>query len=131
MRTKNILNYSLKDISSLLNVDKTKAKAIQWLVNGKMDPELIHGVSEWITACFNRPREHELVLDALNRLTGGCGIEAMEIEGRFIDSYFREVNFLYVNNGQSYDNTIMFDCDTWKYFIGTTGDVTEYLDRNP
>lgn len=131
MRTKNILNYSLREIGNLLNVDKETAKKIQWLINGKYDPELVPGVSEWVSTCFNRPRDHELVLDALNRVLGTCGVEAIELEGNYVDSYFFNVNFLYLNTGDSYDNTIMFDCNTWKYFIGSTYDVAEYCLNTP
>lgn len=125
MRTKNIMNNTLKEISARLSVDMETAKKIQGLIAGAIDPELVPGVSEWVSSCFNRPRDHELVLDALNRLTNNCGVEGIEIEGKWIDSYFQNFNFLYLNTGDSYKDTIIFDCDTWKFFIGTTGDIVE------
>lgn len=131
MRTKNILNYSLVQISVLLNVDRETAKQIKGLISGKIDPMLFDAVSKWVSQCHNTPRDCELIHEALNALLGTCGVESMEIGGKWIDPFFRYINFLYMNNGQSYDNTIIFDCDTWKYFIGTTGDITEYFDRTP
>ncbi len=125
MRTKNILNYSLKEISNLLNVDRETAKQIRGVIAGTIDPETIPDVSEWVLKCFNRPRDHEIVFDALNRLMETYGIEGLENDANYIDSYFQHFNFLYLNTGDTYKNTIIFDCDTFKYFIGTWGDIVE------
>jgi hypothetical protein len=124
-RVKNILNETLKDISTLLNVDKETAKIIKKVINGKIDPETFSDVRKWADQCYNLPSQYELIQGALNQIIGTYGTESI-VEDNW-KSYYHNINFIYCNTGDIYQSTIIFDTENGIFFIGSVGDVMEAL----
>ena len=64
-------------------------------------------------------------LKNINSLIGGMGVES--VRGRpWINHYFQDINLLYVNKGDTYTPTIVYDTlkDIW-YIGASWGDIVE------
>lgn len=101
------------------------ARQIRGLITGQINPENYASVQNWVGQCFNRPSSAELVLEALNEVMGGFGVEA--IRGRWVDSYHCDIQAVYVNMGDTYDITIFLDHETGNYVLTSYGD---WIERN-
>ena len=78
------------------------------------DPAVVN----WAAQCYHDPREShegraECRLEALNRIIGGSGVEP--IRGRYVDRYHQDIQAAYVNMGDTYATTILYDNErgTW------------------
>ena len=67
------------------------------------------------------------VLDRADEILGGYGIEA--IRGNWVDHYYQDIVALYVNMGDVYVTTILFNTTTEAFSITTVGDWVEYNTR--
>lgn len=64
-------------------------------------------------------------LEMANTMLSGSGVESLQPEGAWVDRYYREAILLYVNLGDTYDNTIWFDTDQGEFGVGSWGDFYE------
>ncbi len=64
-------------------------------------------------------------MDAANDVLDGYGVEAVQGEGADLGRYWRDTIALYVNLGDTYDTTILFDTDREEFLIGSWGDFLE------
>jgi hypothetical protein len=71
---------------------------------------------------FKNPDE---LLEEANLLMGGFGVEALQPEGAWINSYYGNTIALYVNMGDTYDQTLVYDTETGKYLLTSWGDFYE------
>lgn len=98
------------------------------LINGTADPlELSPVTAAWAAQCYHPPSRHELVMEALNELIEGYGVEA--IRGRFVDRFHQDAQAAYVNMGDSDIPTILLDHETSRYQITSCGDWVEAHER--
>jgi hypothetical protein len=67
----------------------------------------------------------ELRMNILNTLTQGYGVEAIVINGKWIDKYWMDNCGLYVNQGDTYSRTIVFDTANGNYICTSWGDFFE------
>jgi hypothetical protein len=72
-------------------------------------------------------KEVDLALEAANELLGGHGIES--IQGSQVGRYYYDINALYVNMGDTYDFTILYDTLKEKFLVVTWGDWVESWER--
>ena len=64
------------------------------------------------------------ILEKLNKRLNGFGIES--IEGDYqVDRYYYNIVLLYVNKGDTYDETFLYETDTGKFYVGSWGDWVE------
>jgi len=61
-------------------------------------------------------------MDELNELLGGYGVEAIQDEHAWIGHYYMNIIALYVNMGDTYDTTVVYDTDIEEAQIGSWGD---------
>lgn len=127
MRVKNILNETLGNISTLLNVDKERARIIKKLIKGDIAPETFSNVKTWVNQCFNYPKHLEMIQEALNQVLGAYGTEPVENYDNWINSFYHYINYIYCNNGDIYQNTIIFDTEKEVFFINSVGNILEAL----
>lgn len=76
-------------------------------------------------------RSHEevdAVLDEANKLLDAYGIEAIECN-RQVDRYYFDINLLYVNTGDTYNTTLMYDTYEGRFYVTTMGDWVERAER--
>ena len=63
-------------------------------------------------------------LEQINKLMEGYGVES--IRGQWVDHYWQETNLLYVNKGETYAPTVIYDTLKKKWYIGVSwGDIVE------
>lgn len=101
------------------------ATQIMAVVEGCKSPELYESVHNWIRQCYNRPSDLELELHAINEIIGGHGTEAV-----FQSSDDMEPLFAYVNMGDTYIMTVLYDYHAGEYVCADYGSQIEYLAQN-
>ncbi len=93
------------------------------ILDGRKDPETYPAVRAWIEQCYNRPRESELIERALEEELGAYRSEA--IEGNTWDRFYLNIVAIYLNMGDTYATTLLFDVNADKWVITTYGDWVE------
>lgn len=94
------------EIIVIETTDQRVAILRQWLEAGKVDD----------------------ILDMANDLLDGHGVEA--IRGDYhVDNYYHDIVGLYVNMGDTYNLTLLYDTDRGKFYVTTMGDWVEKNDR--
>ena len=66
----------------------------------------------------------DVVLDYVNDVLSGCGVESITTEN-YIDGYYQNIAALYVNRGDTYDATILYDTENEKFILTSWGDWVE------
>ena len=119
----------LERIMQRLNVDKEKAKEILDLLQNDKNPEDYVSVQTWVRQCFNKPSCQEMKMEALNEILEGYGVEAIEMEGYYVNKYHFNIVATYVNMGDTYICTILYDTENEKYLLTSCGDFVEEWER--
>ena len=65
------------------------------------------------------------VLDRANEILGGYGVESVDCENCQFSRYYYGIVLLYVNKGDTYDTTLIYDTDKEKFAIGSWGSWLE------
>lgn len=127
MNATNILDESIQTIAEYLSVSEETAQRIRALINRDMNPDSFDSVDKWRRQCYNEPTTEEKIQCALNELIEGYGTEAIET-GNYVNSFFGHIGFVYINTGDTYNPTIIYNTSDDFYFLGTWGDVVEPID---
>jgi hypothetical protein len=70
----------------------------------------------------------DIVLDLVNEYIRGHGVEA--IRGDYhVDNYYFDIVALYVNTGDAYSPTLLYETDTDRFMLTTWGDWVERNER--
>jgi hypothetical protein len=77
------------------------------------DPALFPETAEWVRQCYHRPPYVERLLSAINETMQGHGVEHIG------------ENALYVNTGDTYSPTLLYDYSTGTIRLTTWGDFVE------
>ena len=97
---------------------KSRTLLISGLVCEAMDPNDFDQVRTYVSKCVHYPRNYYLVLMAINEVLDGYGVE-----------YHEGFNFEYVNMGDTYTLTVIYDWDKKEYFLTSWGDYVEELEK--
>ena len=109
-------------MASFKKLDKSTALKITKLCNGTLDPETLDGGARRVRECYNAPSDTDVILYAINDLLGGYGVESTPYEiGAMHDGEFIE----YINFGDSYATTIVWNPSKDRFEINTWADVYE------
>lgn len=81
-------------------------------------------ISRMIAGVRGNSDRADKVLEEVNRLVNGHGIEAIRDENAN-DSYYGDTVALYVNMGDTYDTTLLYDTDTHEFLVTSYGDWLE------
>lgn len=73
------------------------------------------------------PKATDHALDKINDLVGGYGVEA--IEGNWHDRYYQNIVALYVNRGDTYVTTMLYDTVRGTWHVSSWGDFVEHYER--
>lgn len=94
------------------------------LLNGEVSPSTFTSVQQLIAQCFNKPDYYHKLLTALNEVTEGHGVESFTLtkEGE-------KIVVEYINQGDTYVPTILFEVKTKKLMICSYGDYIESFER--
>lgn len=112
-------------IEAFEGMDEETAGLIVALIDGttKVDTEgddRFPQTSAWIRQCYNMPDDTELIMSAIDELTGGFGVEAIR-HPNDSDKLIAE----YVNQGDTYATTIVRDMESGEYILTCYGDWLE------
>lgn len=69
----------------------------------------------------------DATLDLANRLMDAYGVEA--VRGDWVDRYYQDINTLYVNTGDTYNATLLYDTVKERFYLTTLGDWVEMVER--
>ena len=125
MKNEKLLTNDLNDI------DKKRFKAVpdmapmgyfDWQENRDTFQELFPLTDSWLISCFNMPNQIEIMLHMYDEVLNGFGVEAIQIEGEYVNSYYRDIVADYVNMGDTYALTILYDAKQDKFMVTTVGD---------
>lgn len=78
---------------------------------------------------WDRKADTDDVLKTANKILGGHGVEAVRAEGAW-DSYYVDIVALYVNMGDTYVATLIYDIDKNRWWITSWGDWLEAEERS-
>lgn len=117
----------------LTNFPKLSPRAafhIMKICNGTRDPlESVEGLENAANAaykrvneCYNRPTDVDVILHSINTLIGGYGVEGVPWE---IDAMQNGEFIEYVNLGDTYITTILYNPETCKFEISDWGSLYE------
>jgi len=122
---------SIKTIETRLSLPRSKAREIRQLMTGERSPNSYESVAKWVAQCYNEPRDDEKVMCALNEVLEGYGVEVIDTENSdkpyYVDSFYRYFLYEYINMGDTYDMTIVRNCETGRFYITTWGDIVERM----
>lgn len=107
------------------NFGEHKARYIRDLMEGTFDPEKLTSVSDWVTQCYSSPSILELQLSGINDILEGHGVEAIWGEAETMLPAAE-----YINMGDTYDSTILYDHTRAKWEVTTWGDWVEWAEKN-
>lgn len=108
-----------KKIAECLNIDIQQARQVRGLIQGLINPDIFDSVHNWCRQCYNEPSNNEKIIEALNEVIEGYGIESQ--------SYGDDQYFSYVNMGDTYSATIIYD--DGEYIFTSWGDYIEEIER--
>jgi len=115
-----------QDIANRLNITEDQALQVKDLLAGKKDPRDYGNVVNWINQCYNEPYKIELILEACNEVLQGFGVEYIAHcnDGYDFDSLY---GLSYVNLGDTYKATVIYNHLKEKFTIGCWGDIVEEI----
>ncbi len=130
---------SEKALVAAFKLTPAKARLIRNLCNARDSRSLLEGMinkycpetAKYANSCHNYPYSYEmwrttLVLDAVNHIIGGYGVEAL---GPGSGSGHAPP-YEYVNMGDTYATTIIYKHATDALSIGNWGDIVEREDKH-
>jgi len=109
-------------IADACKVDKELADDVYRLIRGIDSTRQYENMWEDEPYINDYTRE-EQVLFIANILLGGHGVES--IEGNYLDGYYQNVQLSYVNMGDTYSTTIIFDNLRQDFLLTSWGDIVE------
>ena len=112
----------INKIAELLNISIEQANQVRQIIKGRLDPLSFKSVQSWVDQCFNMPSKLELKLCAINEVIGGFGVEYTESVN---DSYTDKQGLDYINLGDTYTCTVVFNHSTNKFSCTSWGDIVE------
>jgi hypothetical protein len=113
---------SVEQIAERLNITIEQATAIKGIIKGTIDPTTVKSVQNWISQCYNMPYKVELKLCAINDILEGFGVEYISSVN---DDYSEVYGLDYVNLGDTYTPTVIFDHNSRKWRFTSWGDIVE------
>jgi len=90
--------------------------------------KLSEGDAKKIIKAIDQAKSHEDIdqaLDDANEFIGGYGVEAVRGEGYQVDRYYYDIIALYVNMGDTYSTTLLYDTENGEWLITSWGDFFE------
>ena len=115
---------TLSDITEAFKLDTADAITCVHIINGIRDPLDFARVDSYARRCYGEPDASTLKLMALDEIIEGFGLESV----RDPDDEFH-YQFSYVNTGDTYTATFIYDEDTGEFHVTNVGDYIEKLER--
>lgn len=99
----------------------------EWFKDRGLEPGPAREWAAQLKAAGGR-KSADAALDDADRRLEGHGVEA--IRGDYhVDNYYYDIVALYVNMGDTYNGTILYETDTGRFLVTTMGDWVEQNER--
>jgi len=108
--------------SRILALDK--GQELIDVITGNKTPLDYNSVEQWINQCYSMPRDSELILQALDEILEGYGVESIDGDS-YINSYYRYSRGSYINTGDTYSQTLVLDHKNDTIHLTSWGDFVE------
>lgn len=81
----------------------------------------------WAQSCYHTPSWHhaETKLKALDELLGTYGTEPINAEGAYVSRYWLDCIGVYLNTGDTYATTLVYDTEGDRWKLTSWGDFLE------
>ena len=93
----------------------------------KLTPEQAEELARALQTAVDSDDENapDEAMEAANRILNGHNVEGIRGEDYQVDKYWMDTVLLYVNLGDTYDTTILYDTEDKEFSIGSWGDFME------
>lgn len=118
---------SPKKISQRLKIEMPLAQTIKWVMMGELPLLAFAGVIA-TTRPGGKVTQYDN-LNAIDSLLQAHGVENIRQSNVDHDSYWFDTRAIYVNMGDSYVNTVLYDIRRYRYEIISVGDFIEREER--
>lgn len=98
---------------------------LELMENFKLSRKEANDLFRWISHPSMSP---DVVLTMANSLLHGYGVESCRDERAWVDSYYGDTIALYVNTGETYDTTLLYDTEAKEFLVISWGDWYEAWD---
>jgi hypothetical protein len=95
----------------------------------RLEDEELHAIAEALAHSEGDARQAHEALRIVDKLLEGYGVEAIEGEHRDVQPYSRGFVASYINMGDVYNTTILYDDVQRKFLVTTVGDFVEKFER--
>ncbi len=89
-----------------------------------LDADQANDLARELRAAAGDHQDVDVVLEEANAILEGFGIEVIAGEG-WVSHYYQNFRVLYVNLGDTYQDTIMYETDEERFLVGSWGDWVE------
>lgn len=110
---------STNKINKELNLDLETSKKVHEIAAGKIEPDTV--LDDPPSKGLDTPTRK---LMAINKLVGGYGVESIG-NSKVIHSYYKDIRYLYVNVGETYKPTIIYDVIDQRFYADSIGNILE------
>lgn len=100
-----VTDHCLQDLCQLPS-SAEQIEAVNFILNGTIDPQSLPSVQKWVSQCFNKPNDDEMKMQAINEIMEGYGIESIRTS-KWKNGYWCDILCTHVNMGDSYFPTIV------------------------
>ena len=83
---------------------------------------------KWLMATADTHDAVDAALDFANDILDECGVESRTSQDAW-DAYYCDIVALYVNNGETYQITLLFDVGRYRFYLMSWGDFVEISER--
>lgn len=106
-------------------LDATRIKTARAIMTGAAEPYEVSPVCrKWCDSCYSLPTWSERAMEALSEVLDGYGAEALWPEGEYLWP-----RATYVNMGDTYAPTILYDYASQRFAVTSWGDYVETKER--
>lgn len=109
-----------------LNLPAEAAHQLRSLIKHKLDPAQFESVRKWVASCYNEPALIEQIICAANELMEGFGRETIRSTKNW-DSFWCDAKFVYINMGDMYVPTLIFNTVSKSFSVAYMADVVDRL----
>jgi hypothetical protein len=110
-------------IATALNCSFEQAREISEVIFGRTACTSYPKTEAWINRCYNEPLPYEKKMSAIDEILEGCGVEAIFREGECIEPILS-----YVNMGDTYVATIVYNHNSKMFHVSSWGECVEKLE---
>ena len=113
-----------KKLIEAFGISEDQAKEMVRMIRRSVDAGTMHGAFGPPRGSEDMPSSDD-VLARANEIMGGFGVESIECANCQVDRFYYGIVLLYVNKGDTYSTTLLYDTDEENFSIGSWGDWFE------